>query len=228
MIITIDGPAGTGKSSVAKKVAQALDFDYFDTGALYRCFTLFILDLKIEPSDHKKVIDLIPKFKFEISGHFPHLIYTIGGVDVTDRIRSFEVNQYVSIVSAYAEVRQALILYQRVYSQDKDCVFEGRDLGSVVFPHADLKVFLTASAEVRAKRRYKELVESNVKPLPAYEEILDQINLRDRIDSTRKVAPLKCPEGALFIDTSALTLDQVVNLVIEEKKRFPGQTNQRS
>lgn len=217
MIITIDGPAGTGKSSVAKKVAEALNFDYFDTGALYRCFTAFVLEQEIDPANAAAIIALIPQFKFHIEGHFPKLRYMIEGRDVTEKIRSFEVNQHVSVVSAYREVRQALILYQREYAKDKDCVFEGRDLGSVVFADADLKVFLTASAEVRAKRRYKELYESKVQPLPSYEEILEQINLRDRIDSTRKVAPLKCPEGALFIDTSNLTLEEVVERVIEGK-----------
>jgi cytidylate kinase len=215
MIITIDGPAGTGKTTVAKRVAECLHFAYFDTGAMYRMVTWLILQEKTDITDLTAVQTVLDYFllNFNIEGGR----YFIGAKDVTQEIRKQEVTAFVSPVSALPIVRESLWKLQRNFATYGDSVFEGRDMGSVVFPDAEIKIFLTARPEVRAERRLLELLAKN--PQLDHEQVLADIQKRDEIDSTRTLAPLRCPEGAYQIDTSDLDLDQVVKEILEYKLR---------
>ena len=223
MIITIDGPAGTGKSTVAKKLAEALGFSYFDTGALYRALCVKILQEKIDLSDKKSMVQILEDFSFQIKKLESQTHYFIGEIDVTKAIRSHEVTQIVSKISAMKIVRHALYPLQRKFAQIGDSVFEGRDMGTEIFPEADFKFFLTARAEIRAKRRFKELQEtaSQERAHFTYEEILKEIRQRDTFDSQRAVSPLRQPRDAHVVDTTDLSVEEVVDLLmhyIEVKK----------
>lgn len=219
MIITIDGPAGTGKTSVAKRVADCLHIPYFDTGAIYRAITLGLLNAKIEMGDQPKIIEFLKSFHFKTKGRKGGKRYFIGDLDVTEGIRNIEVTSHVSAVSAIKEVRDFVYHIQRDYARSKDAVFEGRDMGTVVFPEAEVKIFLTARPEIRARRRLDELVEkpSRQGEVLDYDSILSEIIRRDHLDSTREIAPLKCAEDAFVIDTSEMTIDEVVNQILEFK-----------
>ena len=213
MIITIDGPSGTGKTTVAKMVAERLGIDYFDTGAMYRLVTYLVLQRRISLLDHvelEKVLDFFVK-NFEIKAGR----YFIQGRDLTLEIRSQEVNSAVSDVSAITLVRESLWKIQRAFAEKGDAVFEGRDMGTVVFPQAEIKIFLTASPEVRARRRMNEMLSKH--PELTEEQVLKDLEQRDRKDSTRKLAPLCCPDDAYQVDTSGLLIDEVVEKVIQYK-----------
>ncbi|NGX51085.1 MAG: Cytidylate kinase, partial [Chlamydiae bacterium] len=186
-VITIDGPAGTGKSTVARGLAEALHFSYFDTGALYRAITWKVLQERVQLDDQSRLDELLVAFTF----HINEGRYFVGDDDVTRALRTKEVTAHVSEVAALSKVRERLKPIQIAVSKETDAVFEGRDLGTVVFPHADLKFFLTARAEVRAKRRLKELEEKFPEQTFSFEKILSEIQERDRVDSNRRVAPLK-------------------------------------
>lgn len=221
MIITIDGPSGTGKTTVAQQVAQKLGITYFDTGAMYRSFTYMLLEQAISPQNAPLVKEALKNFSFEIrlQNKVPH--YFVGGTDVTSLIRSQAVTSAVSEVSALRIVRKAMWKRQRAYAASQSAVFEGRDMGSVVFPKAEVKIFLDASPKVRAKRRLQEMKEKQ----PTQADGLDEESMekellrRDTFDSKRELAPLKCPKGALKIDTSNLTIDQVVALIIVQYQK---------
>lgn len=213
MIITIDGPAGTGKSTVAKRVAACLGFSYLDTGAMYRMFTWLILDQKAPLDDPCAVRQVIGLFleHFRIDG----FRYFMGERDLTQEIRSQEVTAFVSPVSALPEVREALSTLQKEWAETGNLVCEGRDMGTVVFPNAEIKIFLTARPEIRAERR---LVELRMKhPDLDQEQVLTDLIKRDTIDSTRAVAPLSCPEGAHQLDTSDISIDEVVGKILQYK-----------
>ncbi len=212
MIITIDGPAGTGKTTVARRVAEKLGFAFFDTGAMYRSVTYQILKNNIDLGNLEELSSLLDNFKFEICSENNISRYFVDGEDVTDIIRSFEVTNRVSEVSANPAIRQALLRIQREFGQGGDSVFEGRDMGTVVFPKAEVKVFLTARPAVRAERRYLELKEKNA--LTSEQEVMQELLERDHFDSTREVAPLKQALDAHLVDTSDLTLEQVIDRVI--------------
>ncbi|MCP5503862.1 MAG: (d)CMP kinase [Chlamydiales bacterium] len=221
MIITIDGPAGTGKSTTAKKFADAIGFTYFDTGALYRAISWQILETEISYQDEEALSKLLKEFSFHIDVIEGNKRYFVGNKDVTTAIRSKEVTAIVSEVSALKKVRDALKPLQVNFSKEIDVVFEGRDLGTVVFPHAQLKFFLTARPEVRAKRRYRELVQKFPNQTFSYETILKEIQERDVYDSTREHAPLKQAEDAILVDTSDLTIEEVTDKlkqIYQEKK----------
>lgn len=223
MLVTIDGPAGTGKTTVAKKVARRLHFEYFDTGAMYRSVALLLLEKKISPSDIAQVEKVLEGFSFRIDTNGCEKRYFVGEREVTEEIRSPKVTQIVSAVSALPRVRQLLSEMQRAFAAKGDAVFEGRDMGSAVFPQAEIKIFLTASPEVRAQRRLEEMIAKKLVEPNAMdrEQCLRDLMQRDELDSTRKLAPLRCPEGACQIDTSDLTIDQVVDLILKyitEKK----------
>lgn len=205
-VITIDGPAGTGKSTVAKGLAKALGFTYFDTGALYRAITWKVIQDNISIEDQDQLEDLLKTFSF----HIKEGRYFVDEQDVTDAIRTKEVTAFVSEVSALSRVRVALKPIQTAVATEADSVFEGRDLGTVVFPEADVKFFLTARAEVRAERRFNELVERFPNQEFSYEKILKEIQERDQYDSSRKVAPLRQADDAILVDTSDLTIDEVI------------------
>ncbi len=221
MIITIDGPAGTGKTTVAQQVAQRLGLPYFDTGAMYRSFAFVLLHEKIPLSNMKQISKLLTDFSFEIRIVQGEHHYFANGTDVTQVIRSPAVTNLVSPVSALPVVRKALWKIQRRFAQKRGGVFEGRDLGSTVFPHAYYKIFLTARPEVRAERRLAELKNKRPEDVKntTREQMIQELIKRDNLDSTRALAPLVCPPDAYVIDTSELTLDEVVERVLEYKKK---------
>lgn len=215
MIITIDGPSGTGKSTVARLLAKKLDFSFFDTGAMYRSLVFWIHLEGLDVEDLKGLEKNLPRFSFLIKEEEDHKRYFVSGIDVTEDIRKKEISEAVSKISAIKEIRDFLLPIQREYASTHNAVFEGRDLGTVVFPRADLKFFLTATEIVRGERRYGELLAKNKRMTQSLEEVIHSLNKRDEQDSNREVAPLKCPEDAIVVDTSALSVDEVVNILLK-------------
>lgn len=218
MIIAIDGPSGTGKSTIAKGVAKQLGFIYFDTGAMYRSFAWKTLQEGINPADEASLKELIDRFDFDIkTDSTGEKLYFVNQVEVTHQIRSQEISNLSSQISIYPFVRHAMVKIQRKFSQQADAVFEGRDMGTVVFPDAKLKIFLTARPEIRAERRYKELLLKfpDLAHTVSREQILKEIEERDLKDSTRSVSPLRQAKDAHLIDTSDLTAQQVIDRVLE-------------
>ena len=210
MIVTIDGPAGTGKTTVARKVAGALHLPYFDTGAMYRAVSTILLEQQILLTDEKRIREVLSDFSFEIQIIEGHPRYFANRIEVTKKVRSPEVTAIVSAVAALPIVREALWKIQREFARKKGGVFEGRDMGSIVFPKAEFKIFLTASPEVRAQRRLSEIEE-----MLTHEQMVEELKRRDQLDSTRALAPLQCPPDAYVIDTSELTLSEVVHRILE-------------
>ncbi|MEX1038317.1 MAG: (d)CMP kinase [Acidimicrobiia bacterium] len=205
-IITIDGPAGTGKSTVSRLVALALELPHLDTGAFYRAATVACLRHQVDPGDSQAVVDLVESLSFDQVGDRMYL----DGEDITGAIRLPEVTNTVSIVSAHAGVRNALVEQQRrwVESREQRAVVEGRDIGSIVFPDAGLKLYLDAAPEVRARRRAGETGQDVAR-------VLEDQERRDIFDSTRTVSPLTVPTGAVVIDTTDLSIDEVVARIVE-------------
>jgi cytidylate kinase len=213
-VVAIDGPAGTGKSSVTHRLAQRLGFVHIDTGALYRAVAF--LTLKRDPSrDHviKSACEVVESVHFEVQS-VAGAVYRIfaDGEDLTDRIRTSEVSAMSSQVAVIAQVRSVLLELQRSLGFRGRVILEGRDIGTVVFPHADVKFFLTANLEERAKRRLLELEASGLE-LPSFEKMKAQILSRDEGDFNRVLAPLKQASDAIEIDTSTLSLDEVVEMM---------------
>lgn len=225
MIITIDGPVATGKSTIAKKVAQMLGFIYLDTGAMYRCLTYGIMSKGISAGDSVALNTILENFRFEFRMLKGERHYFVDGEDVTLKIRSPEITAEVSKISAIKEVRAKLVMIQRELANSVNAVCEGRDLGTVVFPNADLKIFLTGNDEVRAKRRleeFKEKFPDEAQNL-TLEEALKEIVERDRYDSAREHSPLVKAGDAIEIDTTDLSIMQVVDKILElvEKRKSP-------
>jgi cytidylate kinase len=211
--IAIDGPAASGKSTVGGVLAQSLGYLFFDTGAMYRAVTWEVLQRGVDVGDEEAVSRLARRLKIDIAKpeHDDGRQYTVlaDGEDVTWEIRRPEVDRHVSAVSAYAEVRRALTEQQRRIGERGQVVMVGRDIGTVVLPHADLKIYLDASAEVRARRRYLELLERGEEA--DFEEILADMRRRDQIDSNREVAPLKVAEDAVRVNTDNLGVEEVLD-----------------
>lgn len=219
MIITIDGPVATGKSAVARKLAESIGYIFFDTGAMYRTLTYGILKHKIDIHQPEQLQQFLDQFQIDIKVVRREKMYFFEGEDITQKIRGIEVTAAVSEVSAIKAVRDKLIAIQRELAIGVNAVFEGRDMGSVVFPDASLKIFLTGRHEVRAKRRFDELkakYPEEAKNL-TLEGCLEDINKRDAYDSTREHSPLCKAEDAYVIDTSDLTIDEVVLKILEYK-----------
>jgi cytidylate kinase len=224
MIITIDGPAGTGKSTVARNLADEMGFIFFDTGAMYRTITYGVIQYKIDINNKTALQTFLDHYPVSIVRHFNDTKFFLGTEDVSMHIRTKEVTDRVSEVSSLAPVREKLVATQRTLSDGLNCVFEGRDMGTVVFPHADVKIFLTASLDVRAKRRYHELLGKNPMNFSlTLDDVLNDIERRDRLDSTRELAPLKAAPDAILIDTSNLTpvevIDQIINITKETQDK---------
>lgn len=199
--IAVDGPAGAGKSSIAKAVAAEIGFIYVDTGALYRSIALFALENKLENEELIKSLDKI-NISLEYIEKTQHVI--LNGRDVSDLIRTPEVSMNASKVSAIPEVRDFLFGLQKKIASENNIIMDGRDIGTVVLPNADLKVFLTATAEERANRRFKEMTDKTV----TYEQVLEDIKQRDYNDMNRKTAPLKQADDAVLLDTTGMTVDE--------------------
>ncbi len=217
MIITIDGPAATGKTSIARQLAKRLHFTYFDTGAMYRAFTWFFLKSQIAIEQIEEIEKLVNQFPFKVKIKGQNKRYFVGDIDVTEEIRSHLVTSHVSEVSAIECVRSKLLDVQRQFAVQGDFVFEGRDLGTIVFPQAEIKIFLTADPHIRAERRLAELLAQYPKEEIELtkQSMLADLLKRDRYDSNRLIAPLKCPLDAYKIDTSTLTLDEIVDQIIQ-------------
>lgn len=208
--IAIDGFSSTGKSTVAKQLAKALGYVYVDSGAMYRAVTLYAMQNKIIAEDYFDIEKLVSeldaiKITFKYNDRVGFAEVYLNGINVEKEVRTLEVSQNVSQVAEISEVRKMLVLQQKQMGQDKGVVMDGRDIGTVVFPDAELKLFMTASAETRAKRRYKELVERSENV--SYEDVLKNVESRDFIDSTREDSPLMKAEDAIEIDNSHLSLE---------------------
>ena len=207
--IAIDGPAGAGKSTIAKRLAKELNFRYVDTGAIYRTVAYFLDLWGVSPKDIDGVTRYIDELTVEIEYDEDGLQHMImNGMDVTADIRTQDISQKASLVSAHAVVRDMLLDMQRDVAKKHNVIMDGRDIGSVVLPKADVKIFLTASAEVRAKRRTEELLAKGQKA--NYATILKEIQQRDYQDTHREVAPLKMCRDSVKVDTSEMDIDQVV------------------
>ncbi len=203
MIIAIDGPAGSGKSTISKLVAKDLNLIYLDTGAMYRMFTLKLLNEKVSFEDKKKIEELLQNLNINIDKES----FFLDGKDVSEEIRKSDVSQNVSKVAAIKEVREKMVDLQRKFSQSKDVILDGRDIGTVVFPNADIKIYLVADLKERAERRYREMLEKGQKV--SFDEIYKNIADRDKLDSTREITPLKKAANAVEVDTTAKSIEEV-------------------
>lgn len=217
IIIAIDGPAGSGKSTTARLLAQKLGYLYIDTGAMYRAVTLFWLRSGL-PLESSYIESILPEIMLELKHEGNNLYVYLNGIDVTKEIRTPEVTQYVSPISAIPSVREFLVNLQREYGKDGGVVLDGRDIGTVVFPNAHLKVFLTADINERVRRRLQELKEKgfDVDALDVRKQILE----RDRIDSSRENSPLRKAEDAILLDNTNLTIDEQVQKIYELAKKI--------
>lgn len=210
--IAIDGPAGAGKSTIAKAVAKRLEYIYADTGALYRSIALNAINSGTNTDNEAEINELLSNTKVEIKFIDGEQRVFLNSQDVSDKIRTTEVSMMASKVSAIAAVRDFLLELQRGLARENNVIMDGRDIGTVVLPQAQVKIFLTASAQCRAKRRYKDyLAAGNTKE--SYEQILADIQQRDYNDSHRTVAPLKPAEDSVIVDTSDDTLEQSVEKI---------------
>lgn len=213
-IVTIDGPAGSGKSTIAKLIAKKYGFTYLDTGAMYRMIALYSLENNVNLEDKVAIENMLKNTKLDIVGNQ----FFLNGKDVSEEIRTPRVSAVVSPVAAIREVRVKLVDLQREISLGKRTILDGRDIGTVVFPKADVKIYLVASPEERAKRRLKEYEQKGVEA--DYESVLASIKERDHIDSTREESPLMKAEDAHEIDSSTMSIDKVVEEIskyIDEK-----------
>ncbi len=209
--IAIDGHSSTGKSTMAKQLAKALGYIYVDTGAMYRAVTLFALQKGYIGPKGNKLGLLIPELpfihlKFKYNSELGYSEMYLNNVNVESKIRTLEVSRFVSQVSVLKEVRQKLVLMQKQMGEEKGLVMDGRDIGTVVFPEAELKIFMTATPEIRATRRYKELLERGADI--SFEEVLENVQQRDFLDSNREVSPLRKADDAIVLDNSTLSPEQ--------------------
>lgn len=213
MRIALDGPSGAGKSTVAKAVAKRLGIVYVDTGALYRSIGLYVQRKGVSKDDKEKVIAMLDEIKLDLKFNDGTQVVLLNGEDVGGFIRIGEISMYASAVSAIPEVRAFLLETQRKIARENSVIMDGRDIGTVIIPDAEVKIFLVASAEARAERRYKELIEKGESC--TYEGVLADIKERDNNDSTRAVAPAVPAEDAIFLDNSNLNQEQTIDKVIE-------------
>lgn len=218
-IVAIDGPAGAGKSTTAKEVAKRLGFLYIDTGAMYRAVALEVKRRGLGLSDRDGVISLAKNSRIEFEWDSGSLRVFLNGEDVTNELRDNRIGQLASAVSVIPEVRDILVEQQREYGKKFDVVMEGRDIGTNVFPDADVKIYMDASVEERARRRLRDYRKKG-EEIP-FEDVVKEIEARDRRDSTRKYAPLKKAEDAVYVDTTGLSFEEQVEKIVEIiKKRY--------
>jgi len=214
MIIAVDGPSGAGKSTVARILAKKLGFLYIDTGAMYRALTLKALENKIPASDEKRINDLAAGVKIGLRNNSDgSLSVILDGRDVSVDIRQARITRFVSDIAKIKKVREIMVKMQRELGRKKDCVLDGRDIGTVVFPDAQKKFFIDASPQVRVERRFKEL--RGLGQDVTLNDVETDLSNRDKIDSTRQVSPLRKAQDAIYIDTSDLSIGQVVDRMLE-------------
>ena len=211
--VAIDGPAGAGKSTIAKLVAKEKGYIYVDTGAMYRGLAIHFLDKGIQPQETEKVIEACKDAEVTIAYEDAVQHVYLNGKAISSRLRNEEVGNMASVTSAIPEVRKKLLELQQNLAKTQNVIMDGRDIGTCVLPHADVKVYLTASVETRAKRRYQELQEKGEDC--NLEEIAHDIEERDRRDMTREIAPLKQAEDAVLVDSSDMTIAEVVKTIVD-------------
>lgn len=214
--IAIDGPAGAGKSTVAKRIAEIMHLTYVDTGAMYRALGLKAVRNGIDPGDAEAVAPMLPDTTvtfIKINGE-QHVV--LDGEDVNEFIRTEEISHAASVISTLPEVRQKLVDLQREIARSTDTVMDGRDIGTVVLPNTPYKFYVTASAEVRAKRRFIEYQQKGILGDMTYEDVLNEVKTRDERDMNREFSPLRPAENAVIIDTSEMSIDEAVDAVIED------------
>ena len=222
-VVAVDGASGTGKGTVTRYVAEKLNLVTIDTGALYRCVTLLALNQGIDLDNHKELEKISKEMKVDLKVENNNQVVILNGEDVSIEIRTQRVANNVSIVAAVKEVREEMVRVQRELAQGKNVIMEGRDIGTTVFPDADVKIFLECSAEERARRRVKQNAENGIET--SYEEVLENIKTRDRIDSTREVSPLKKADDAIVVSTEGFketeggeAVCRIVKKALEDKK----------
>ena len=216
MIVAIDGPAATGKSTSAKKVSRELCFTHLDTGAMYRCVTLSVWRNQITLDNENALSQLLNELDIRLEKLDDELVVYLNGEDVSDEIRKAEVTSYVSTVSALSQVRNALVRIQRNIAKNQDCVVEGRDIGTIVFPDAEFKFFLVADDFVRARRRQLDLIAIGEEKSIAV--LVEEIRQRDFLDSERSNSPLRKADDAIEIDTSKMTFNEQVAFMVNKVK----------
>ena len=217
-IVAIDGPAGTGKGTITSLISKEIGLVNIDTGATYRCVALYAIKNNIKLEEKEKIIESLPSIHIDMKNEQGVQKVYLNNEDVTNEIRSKEVTKIVSQVSSIVEVRLAMVEVQRNMAKGKDVIMEGRDITTYVFPNADVKIYLDADEEERAKRRYKELQEKGIEM--TYEEVLKNIQARDKNDKEKEIGALKIAEDATYIDTTNLSINEVkekVKEIIKEK-----------
>lgn len=220
--IAIDGPAGAGKSSIAKALSKKLGFIYIDTGAMYRAVALFFLENGIKDSSDNETDKLLDELDINIKYTDGEQRVFLNNVDVSDKLRQEEIGKLASRFSAVKSVREKLVALQRKLAKKENVIMDGRDIGTVVLPNADLKIYLSAGSKVRAKRRYLELIEKGFDKTALDEKAIEnEIIKRDEADMNREISPLKKAEDAYYMDTSDMTFDEVVSKILDmvEKER---------
>ena len=220
--IAIDGPAGAGKSSIAKALSKKLGFIYIDTGAMYRAVALFFLENGIKDSSDNEIDKLLDELDINIKYTDGEQRVFLNNVDVSDKLRQEEIGKLASRFSAVKSVREKLVALQRKLAKKENVIMDGRDIGTVVLPNADLKIYLSAGSKVRAKRRYLELIEKGFDKTVLDEKAIEnEIIKRDEADMNREISPLKKAEDAYCLDTSDMTFDEVVSKILDmvEKER---------
>lgn len=215
--IAIDGPAGAGKSSIAKALSKRLGYIYIDTGAMYRAVALFFLENDVKDGTDSRIESLLENLEISIKYEDGAQKVILNGEDVTGKLRLEEIGKLASKFSAIGSVREKLVALQRKLAQKENVVMDGRDIGTVVLPNADLKIYLSASSKVRAKRRYLELLEKGHTDLDI-NEIEDEIIKRDEADMNREISPLKQADNAYYLDSSDMTIDEVVSKILSMVK----------
>lgn len=207
--IAIDGPAGAGKSTIAKRVAKELSFEYIDTGAMYRALTLKVLNLGLNPKNELDVIRIMSDTNIDFIDNHIYLDY----VNVDKEIRHNKINNSVSFIAKIKDIRNSMVSIQQNLAKTKSVVMDGRDIGTIVLPHADFKFFITANIDERANRRYRDLIEKGNSNI-TLQQVKDEIKNRDRIDSTREIAPLTQSKDAYLLDTTNQTIEESVSEIV--------------
>ena len=218
-IVAMDGPAGTGKGTITKILSKEMGLVNIDTGATYRCVALYAIRNNIKLEEKEKIIDSLKNIDIDMKNENGEQTIFLNGEDVTKEIRTKEVTQIVSQISSIKEVRFAMVDIQRKLAQGKDVIMEGRDITTYVFPNADVKIYLDADENERAKRRYIEMQEKKIDM--SYEEVLKNIQIRDKNDKEKEIGALKIAEDAIYVDTTNLSIEEVkekVKQIIEEKR----------
>ncbi len=217
-IVAMDGPAGTGKGTITSLISKEMGLVNIDTGATYRCVALYAIKNNIKLEEKEKIIESLPNIHIDMKNEQGVQKVYLNNEDVTSEIRSKEVTKIVSQVSSIVEVRFAMVEVQRNLAKGKDVIMEGRDITTYVFPNADVKIYLDADEEERAKRRYKEMQEKGIEM--TYDEVLKNIQIRDKNDKEKEIGALKIAEDAIYIDTTNLSIEEVkekVKKIITEK-----------